>query len=92
MINGVTDLDSYEKYYYIAIFGIPCIISAAPFITDDYGVSGLSSWISNGNKSALEQLLWRLGLFYIPLWLSIIFNFVSYFRIYKFVKALFDGS
>ncbi|KAL4502394.1 hypothetical protein ABPG72_011981 [Tetrahymena utriculariae] len=91
VVYGINHLDDYSKYYYIVIFVFPLIISIIPLATGDYGASGISCWIS-GHKDgpySIRTLLWRLFLFYIPLWLSIIYNFINYLRIRKFVYSLF---
>jgi len=91
VVYGVTDLDAYSKWYYFAIFAIPALLSIVPAVSGVYGVSGFYCWIQDdGSQSRVSVLVWRLCLFYIPLWLSTIYNFVNYIRIWRFVKEYFS--
>ncbi|GMH73443.1 hypothetical protein TL16_g06194 [Triparma laevis f. inornata] len=62
-----------------------------PLITDSYGNSGAWCWITTpsdddeSDKEIMESAgnIWRLTLFYLPLWLAIIFNSTVYVIVTK---------
>lgn len=92
VINNVTNLSVYKWYYYSIIFLLPFCVALVPFATGDYGISEISCWIAEENvaagRSALYVLYWRMALFFIPLWISILYNFLNYLRIYHFVESV----
>jgi cAMP receptor-like G-protein coupled receptor len=91
VIHEIKDLNSYVNWYYLAILGVPLLAAVVPFITEDYGISGFSCWIEKSGKSDLQLSLWRMSLFYFPLWISIIFNGLNYFRVVKFIETIFKN-
>eukprot|EP00520_Triparma_pacifica_P018675 CAMPEP_0118662362 /NCGR_PEP_ID=MMETSP0785-20121206/16790_1 /TAXON_ID=91992 /ORGANISM="Bolidomonas pacifica, Strain CCMP 1866" /LENGTH=341 /DNA_ID=CAMNT_0006555899 /DNA_START=71 /DNA_END=1093 /DNA_ORIENTATION=+ len=75
------------KKFHLFCFGIPFFCMFLPLITDSYGDTGAWCWIQtpeeNEDESMTRALLnkgtiWRLVLFYLPLWIAIAFNSVVY--------------
>ncbi|GMH99045.1 hypothetical protein TrVE_jg9166 [Triparma verrucosa] len=79
------------KYYHVFCFGVPFVSMFLPLLTNSYGDSGAWCWISTPtdesetDKQLMESPgnLWRLTLFYLPLWLAIIFNSTVYLIVTK---------
>ena len=70
-------------------FGLPFVAMFLPLLTDSYGNTGTGAWCwiqtpeENEDVSMTENLLnkgtmWRIVLFYLPLWIAIAFNSVVY--------------
>jgi len=73
--------------FHLFCFGLPLICMFLPLLTSSYGDTGAWCWIQtpdeNKDASMAETLLnkgtiWRLFLFYLPLWIAIAFNSVVY--------------
>ncbi|KAL8616226.1 hypothetical protein ACOMHN_058343 [Nucella lapillus] len=69
-----TTTESYEKLYHGICWGLPLLISLLPFTGNHYGPAGAWCWIK-------EDLGWRLGIWYVPLFVTIIILFVTYIYI-----------
>ena len=76
------------KYGVIA-FGVSGIAALLPLTTSSYGSAGGWCWITSTGNSVLNKgNLWRFVLFYLPLWLVITFNFISYIWVIKSIRRL----
>jgi len=72
----------YENSLWRFAFGFPFFMTILPIFSGDYGPAGSWCWIKNSNRS----LAWRFFEFYIPLWIAIIFNSYSYYKVIKFIQ------
>ena len=68
-------------------FGVPFIFTLLPLTTSSYGNAGAWCWITTpvehgGHQGFMSILskgnIWRLVLFYLPLWTAIFFNTFVY--------------
>ncbi|GFO25387.1 cyclic amp receptor-like protein a [Plakobranchus ocellatus] len=66
-----TVTEKYEWLYIGICVGIPLIISLLPFSTDRYGPAGAWCWI-------VDDIGWRMGIWYGPLFFIIVFMMVTY--------------
>lgn len=62
-------------------FGLPAVFSLLPFTTGSYGNVGAWCWITTDADATGyfdPGTVWRLSLFYMPLWITIAYNSVVY--------------
>ncbi len=76
------------KYFYLYGYFLPFLVSFIPALTDDYGPSGIYCWIHAYDNNKARNLVYRLLMFYIPLWIAIIFNFYCYIRVLLFLRSV----
>ncbi|XP_025079292.1 cyclic AMP receptor-like protein A isoform X2 [Pomacea canaliculata] len=69
-----TSTERFEGVYHIVCWGLPLCMSLLPFINDHYGPAGAWCWI-------VEDIAWRLGIWYAPLFLIIVLLFAAYIYI-----------
>jgi len=82
-----------SKFWIYCIYGyaIPLLTSIIPLITDNYGPVGYRCWISLENNLTKGKVL-RFVLFYIPLWIVVVFNSISYYKVIKSLKQYAVGK
>lgn len=77
-----------EKVYSILILAI-CLISAGlPFITDSYKKVQGFCWINADGDSYITGTIWRLSIFYFPLWIIIGYICFVYYKVILGIKML----
>ena len=77
------EVKSSVKWYYVACYGIPLIVSVIPFTFNGYGPAGAWCWIKD------RYLAMRLVGFYVPLILAIVFNGVVYTRVVRLINRTY---
>lgn len=77
-----------------AMVWIPSLVMAAvPLLTDSYGDSTGWCWIIENNSDIMSTGLWlRMICFYIPLWCSVAFYFIAYFKIKSAVSSMLEAN
>ena len=82
------DITKYEKYILGFVFGVPGAVAGLPSITGNYGTSQGWCWISQEHE-IMEGYggFWRLGLFYVPLWIVIVYCLFAYSGIISKIKS-----
>ncbi|KAK7090253.1 cyclic AMP receptor-like protein A isoform X2 [Littorina saxatilis] len=71
--------EQWEKGYHAVCWGVPLIMSTLPFIGDHYGPAGVWCWIT-------EDIAWRLGIWYVPLFIIIGLLFFAYIYIFCMLR------
>lgn len=61
-------------------FGVPLVLTIAPWFDGAYGPSGGWCWIVEAKQ------YWRALQFYIPLWVVIVYNAVTYVRVVRLLR------
>jgi len=82
------ETDELMKYLHLLCFGLPFFLSFMPLTTDDYGTTGAWCWIKSDEPND-SGFWWRIFIFYIPLWASIVFNAYSYYLVRKAMTTIF---
>jgi hypothetical protein len=73
---------TYERPLFYFSFGLPFAFTLIPLFTGDYGARGSWCWIIKSDRS----LFLRFFEFYVPLWLAILYNAITYYQVIKFLK------
>ncbi len=82
MRKTADEVKSSIKWYYVACYGFPLLITIIPFTFGGYGPAGAWCWIKE------RYIAMRIVGFYLPLILAIIFNAV----VYTFVVRLINRT
>lgn len=74
--------DSWRNWakYCAVCYGVPLILTIAPGAAGAFGATGSECWIK------ADQVGWKFGVFFVPLWIAITYNAVVYFRVLKLLK------
>ena len=87
--------DNVVQYYSFALWGVSLIAAVVPLVTGSYGDAQGWCWIEETKElhSVGDVGLWlRVGCFYGPLMLCIMYNFVIYIKIRKKIASLIDST
>nr|CAB3229681.1 cyclic AMP receptor 3-like [Phallusia mammillata] len=73
--------ERFEKLYHLLCWIVPpFLLSLLPLIGDNYGPAGAWCWIKH------DSMAWRFVIWYVPLFLTILGLFVTYFYIIFFLR------
>lgn len=85
LVNFVT-----KEYIYLAIVGIITLtLSILPLMAGGYGVSEGFCWIRGDGYTM--GIIWRLTVYYIPLWAVIIYNISAYVKVIRAMNRQFGS-
>lgn len=87
VVRGREDIQSLERYFHLCCWGAPTVLTVLPFSTNSYGPAQGWCWVAADEGSLWLGTMWRLLVFYVPLWIVIPFNIYSYARIIKAVRV-----
>lgn len=82
VVLELENIQSYEKFTIIIGFILPFCIALLPFTTNSYGAAEGWCWI----KLDDFEILWRMGAFYIIVFIVILFNTVMYYKVNQELK------
>lgn len=77
--------EDYEYWFLGIALSVPAAATGLPFITHSYGPAEGWCWIEGDSVGNI----WRLSLFYGPLWIVIVFNVWAYFRVIRSINSQF---
>jgi len=84
-----SNIEGKLKKFHIVVWSSSLFLSILPFFTNSYGDADGWCWISKyRNHSSVWGTVWRMGCFYIPLWITIVFIVI----IYKKTLRVLDRS
>ena len=72
--------------------GLPLLFAFLPLFTSSYGNTMAWCWIFVEEESPTIGQVWRLMLFYLPLWLAVGFNGYVYYISNRAMKSLFSNT
>ena len=67
-------------YFALFCFGVPALLTAAPWFDNAYGPAGGWCWIIEAKS------YWIFIQFYIPLWLAVAYNATTYVRVVRLLR------
>ncbi|KRX01860.1 hypothetical protein PPERSA_00482 [Pseudocohnilembus persalinus] len=86
VIQRIQNYNQYEMKMFFYAYLIPMFFSFIPIMTEDYGNAGAWCWIRIRENQKWRSQILRLFEFYLPLWIAFIYNGISMYKVYKFVK------
>lgn len=87
VVRGREDIQSLERYFHLCCWGVPAGMAVLPFATNSYGPAQGWCWVAASKDSLWIGTMWRLLVFYIPLWMVIPLNIYFYARIIKAIRV-----
>jgi hypothetical protein len=79
----------FELKFALFAFGFPILMTFLPFSTGSYGDLYGQCWIEIDHAGGVA---WAVLQFYIPLWLTVIFNCYCFYLAYKELRVLIEGA
>jgi hypothetical protein len=79
----------FEFKFALFAFGFPILMTFLPFSTSSYGDQYGQCWIEIDHAGGIA---WAVLQFYIPLWLTVIFNSYCFYLAYKELQVLIEGA
>jgi hypothetical protein len=84
------DSDNLMPYFHAFCYGVPFLFCFLPLFTESYGNTGAWCWIT-AEEGDDAGSIWRLFIFYLPLWAAISFNAYTYFVTIRSMSNLFKS-
>lgn len=78
--------------FHLVCSGIPALFALLPLLTSSYGNTAAWCWIFVDPSSPAIGQVWRLLLFYLPLWAAVVFNGYTYYISNRAMRGLFQSS
>eukprot|EP00850_Spirogloea_muscicola_P016500 SM000134S26943 [mRNA] locus=s134:202027:204822:+ [translate_table: standard] len=83
VVRHLADVEQLGPYFHAYVWGTSLLMTAIPFIGNDYGPAGAWCWIQN---EKMTGKVLRFLTFYIPLWSAIIFNGTVYYQVIRMLS------